>query len=702
MKPPIISVVIATSGRLKLLQRTLKSLVSVNKPSNYGMTLVIENGPKAGAHEIVAQFAEQLNAKYLYSDYANKSHALNQALAIVPEQLLFFTDDDVQFSVEVLEKYSKAAANKRGGEFYGGPTGVDYERPPPEWLLEYLPRSAKGFQPNELVGPVNDRAFLGFNWAAFTSDIIRCGGFDPNYGPGSPTGSRGSETNLQQRLRRFGVQPIYVPAAKVWHYVPPERCSPQWVLERAWQTMIPVGIMEQYDGYKILGMPIRYMIEFIYLNIKYALMFAILPKQTRFRYRFKIQTLRGHIYGITLQDNSSSNNETTNNDLHALDNYKPKPNEDWQLHWLDDQPMLFSKSHDGLHLLNPVAGFIWTYCDGETDVKAIRKALQDVFVDNQDEVVNDLPNILTFWQKHGLMDVYQTDNFNYDNTVLLAGSARSGTTWISEVINYDNKYRFLFEPFNPRQVDIVKHFSERQYIRPNNQSVQFTKPIKAILSGYVYCKWANRGNDTPKTNKSLIKAIRAHLFLKWIKVHCPQIPIIFLMRHPCAVADSRMRLTGVKNHSLVEYLNQHELVKDFLEPFKDHIQNARTEFEKTIFSWCIENYIPLKQFQPGELYIIFYENFCIDLEGEIAKLFDFLGDDYCPKEVLKIAKRPSSLAAKHSAIVMGENLIENWKTRITDEQLERAIEILALFGLDHIYGKEALPLVNHSSKAFLP
>ncbi len=105
--------------------------------------------------------------------------------------------------------------------------------------------------------------------------------------------------------------------------------------------------------------------------------------------------------------------------------------------------------------------------------------------------------------------------------------------------------------------------------------------------------------------------------------------------------------------------------------------------------------------QPDELYLIFYENFCIDIEGEMARLFAFLGDAYCPKEVLEIAKRPSSLAVKQSAIKTGESLIEKWKKHITLEQLERAIEILALFGLDHIYGKDALPLVNHRSEAFL-
>ena len=97
------------------------------------------------------------------------------------------------------------------------------------------------------------------------------------------------------------------------------------------------------------------------------------------------------------------NNLGLNNILYTLDNYRPKTSNDWQLHWLDDQPMLFSKFHEGLHLLNPVAGFIWTCCDGKTNVREIKDALQEVFVENQDEVAKDLPNVLESWQENGLI-----------------------------------------------------------------------------------------------------------------------------------------------------------------------------------------------------------------------------------------------------------------------------------------------------------
>ena len=45
-----------------------------------------------------------------------------------------------------------------------------------------------------------------------------------------------------------------------------------------------------------------------------------------------------------------------------------------------------------------------------------------------------------------LGQIHFEDNHDYRNTIVLAGSGRGGTTWIAEIINYANEYRFIFEP----------------------------------------------------------------------------------------------------------------------------------------------------------------------------------------------------------------------------------------------------------------
>ena len=141
-----LTTVIATNGRPDLLRRTLESLAACMKPTLYRGTIIVENGVKAGAEEVVGSCHPGLNARYLYDNRGNKCHALNTALEQVEEGLIFFTDDDVRIHPNTLCVYAEEAAGVEAGQFYGGPTGVDYEREPAEWLRPYLPASARGLQ----------------------------------------------------------------------------------------------------------------------------------------------------------------------------------------------------------------------------------------------------------------------------------------------------------------------------------------------------------------------------------------------------------------------------------------------------------------------------------------------------------------------------------------------------------------------------
>jgi len=284
---------------------------------------------------------------------------------------------------------------------------------------------------------------------------------------------------------------------------------------------------------------------------------------------------------------------------------------------------------------------------------------------------------------------------DYRNTVLLAGTGRSGTTWVADIINYKNDYRLMFEPFQVRKVDLVKHFKHGQYIRPDKKDEKFLLPAKQILSGRLkHTKWVDKHNRKVFCRKRLIKTIHGNLMLKWIKVNFPEIPIILLLRHPGAVALSRLKL---KHWDWIpdfkECISQTELIDEYLRPVKSHIDKINDLFDIHIFSWCIANYIPLRQFSPGEIHILFYEKLCTNPEYEIRKLFSFLGKEY-DKKVLEMLRRPSDLSLPQSAINTGHDLLSNYKKYLSAEQIQRANDILSLFGLDKIYSTEPMPLVN--------
>ena len=231
-----LTVLIPTHGRPTLLGRTLASLGACRLPAAYAETVIVENGSRAGAEAVVAEVAAAypaLRLRYLHVARANKSHALNEVLATVGEGLAVFFDDDVRLEPGVLRAYAEAAGETSAGHYYGGSMGVDYEHEPPDWVRRLLPLSARGVDLHEKEREWH--LYLGCNWAAFTEDLRAAGGFDADFGPGSPTGATGQEADMQERLLARGVRQVDVPDALVWHYVPEERSTLRWLIRRKYR-----------------------------------------------------------------------------------------------------------------------------------------------------------------------------------------------------------------------------------------------------------------------------------------------------------------------------------------------------------------------------------------------------------------------------------------------------------------------------------
>ena len=256
-------VVIPTHGRPALLERTLQSLAAARRPAGYAFTLVAENG---GVEPEVARIVDRapasIDARLQTTADGNKSAALNAVLATLSGELVVFLDDDVRVTPALLEAYAQAdAAQPDDRVFFGGPTGVDYESAPPDWLRAYLPPSAVGWQWVGNPARVDQPEFLGFNWAARAHDLKALGGFDPSFGPGARTGATGQEREMQQRLLAAGYVGRLVPEAFVWHFVPRDRCSQGWALRRAFRNGVSEGLRTPADGTaRVAGVP-RWMVR---------------------------------------------------------------------------------------------------------------------------------------------------------------------------------------------------------------------------------------------------------------------------------------------------------------------------------------------------------------------------------------------------------------------------------------------------------
>jgi GT2 family glycosyltransferase len=297
-----ITVMIATAGRAGLLQRTLASLGQCAISIDLHETVVVENGPRCGAEEITRSAPPALKVRYMHVERGNKSAALNAAIETIGDGLIFFADDDVRFAPEVLTAYAQAASACGPGHFFGGPVAADYEAAPPAWLRSYLPKSATGWEASAQDFPTNSNEFLGFNWAAYVSDLREAGGFNPDRGPGAQSQSTGQESEMQRRLVRRGTSSIYVPAARVWHYVPAERCSQRWAVQRAFRHGVEEGTRAAEERELLPGLPSWRVVRHCLAGVVRSSGWILSPQaHVRFRAKWRLSYDRGLLHGTVYQ-----------------------------------------------------------------------------------------------------------------------------------------------------------------------------------------------------------------------------------------------------------------------------------------------------------------------------------------------------------------------------------------------------------------
>ena len=299
-------------------------------------------------------------------------------------------------------------------------------------------------------------------------------------------------------------------------------------------------------------------------------------------------------------------------------------------------------------------------------------------------------------------ELYVDLNRDSSSTVLLCGSGRSGTTWLVGVANYDNHYRLMIEPFFRAHVPTVKAFRRRQYLRPSNVDPTYLGPATSIFTGAIRDGFIDQLNRRIVCSTRIVKDVRCTLMLGWMRARFPGMSIVLVLRNPCAVAHSRAKLGW--DDIREDYLGQPDLVADHLAPYVSAIRAAKSDFERHVFDWCVENYVPFRQFAPGGVHLAFYENFCVDPQRELDRLFAFLGRPYDARIYATLTQSTASAftagRARSSTVISEESLTESWRGQVSQAQIERAYEIVASFGLERIYGHAWLPDIDGALATF--
>jgi len=321
---------------------------------------------------------------------------------------------------------------------------------------------------------------------------------------------------------------------------------------------------------------------------------------------------------------------------------------------------------------------------------------------------------------------------SYQNSIVINGSARSGTTWLWEIFCTIKNSLPLYEPTDSRYEEAKKLQCWYRYLNPERNYPEIKNYFKMILTGQVRKIKRSYESGSRLCNEYLllrerisqfkfclhrlpvIKFVRGHFFLNYLQVNFSP-KIITILRHPCAALESALRvglidpgfetMLGDRNKELFKnYPDLMEKCRKSLEllKFKESYFNGQTSKirigKRYIIKWCISNCFMINEIKRNRLKatVTFYENLFQNPTFEINKICKFWDIEYDKRMTSRI-NIASVSAHKDSPLKKKENItvLNQWKKSLEPELQDFTFTILDLFDLD-IYNHHEHP--NKNSK----
>ena len=282
--------------------------------------------------------------------------------------------------------------------------------------------------------------------------------------------------------------------------------------------------------------------------------------------------------------------------------------------------------------------------------------------------------------------------------LLLVGSGRSGTTWICDLIAAAPHIQQIFEPLHPEtsvevqqligwKVNEEAHIRP-YYLRPSEIYPNWHSFLERLLTGQV----RNYSTDFKRTSywpdQFLIKLIRGNLMLGYIYDNF-QPQIIYVIRHPCAVVHSRLKIPW--HADTKDILKQEALVEDYLRPWIGDIEKEKDLLGAHAVWWAVENMVAMRELGTRPHYAVTYETLCLEPEDQIHQIYAWAGISKLPTSLDDIVERPSQTSS-FSGMSYDSTMdrLSSWQRKLSSTDQHRVLDWVDKLGVT-LYNEHPLP-----------
>jgi hypothetical protein len=270
-------------------------------------------------------------------------------------------------------------------------------------------------------------------------------------------------------------------------------------------------------------------------------------------------------------------------------------------------------------------------------------------------------------------------------TIVIFGVARSGTTWLSQIISAAG-YELNFEAMG--SMNFADDYQTKQdpippfyYIKKGEKN-----PYKPYMDMVMNAEIRDNFVLRPKrqnyigSKKKVVKLIRANLMIDWMQENYDFYGIL-LVRSPHATINSQIKYhmnEGVKN---IEEFYPDTLLNNFTTIQRNVMKKVKSRKDILAVNWCIQNSIPLKNADKKDFTIIKYEDLLENPKKVIKNLSKKAGFDFT-KEVKEQFYRKSFTSRKETKKITDYNPRTSWRKNFTQEETDSVVEIVKAFNLE--------------------
>jgi hypothetical protein len=287
--------------------------------------------------------------------------------------------------------------------------------------------------------------------------------------------------------------------------------------------------------------------------------------------------------------------------------------------------------------------------------------------------------------------------YSADNTLLVLGTPRSGTTFLQETIAVAPRTYPVFEPMSPyhdARVGALGYPGGFVAVAPGSRHDELRDVLDQILRGRRLTRWSTRLRKLKglaSADHFVVKEVKLTRSVGWMAETFSSTRMVVIVRHPCAVVASMLHARGRWGTWTADEVAQ-RLRGGYEDLAGRLLHDEQPQVVRLAAFWAAETSDVLDQTTAATAMIVTYEELLDEPMPTLNRVFAYLGLE-TPAGLERAIDQPSAMSTPLSAIRSGDDPLRAWQKRIEPSDRERILETVHAFGID-AYSADPMPDVS--------